>query len=421
MKIAFLVERITHYKLYAPIIEEALARRYDVECWHDYGQPRVGQKGYQFPSRDSAPEFRNGSVRVLAYEGQASLAGVLMDEHPDWLLCLTVPSVLRGSGGRKGATMIAGLQTAIDYFHNNRAEGLLGADLSFLFSDWWVDFAIPYMAAHGYLDGIDGFEQAFCRRARVVGFPELDQTEFLDRIGARRKWGLSESAPIVLLLPFPPVPCFWAQRIYLAETAVSRLGAIVRERRWRYLRHVLNGWHDPGVVRAIREFCDRNDAQLVVKGRAKTAIPGYMHELADKCIYDEQYYPATILEALSIASLCVSSFSSTVLEAAWLGVPHLNIHYPPESCDDYPEFRDVEMAQIYNAEEDGVFQFSGVSRCMAVSELIRRLPSAELGDFKMSEVAREKYLRKFLGFADGKSTARVMQILESEMQGEPQQ
>ena len=45
MRLAFLVQRANFYRLYAPIVDEALRQGWDVECWHDYSQARDGQKG----------------------------------------------------------------------------------------------------------------------------------------------------------------------------------------------------------------------------------------------------------------------------------------------------------------------------------------------------------------------------------------
>lgn len=45
MKAAFVINRSPAYRLYSPIIDAALARGWEVECWHDY-QAQTGAKGY---------------------------------------------------------------------------------------------------------------------------------------------------------------------------------------------------------------------------------------------------------------------------------------------------------------------------------------------------------------------------------------
>ena len=76
MKIAFLVQRANFYRLYAPIVDEALRQGWDVECWHDYSQARHGQKGYNFPGVESAPRFVSGTPRFRTYQALPELRGL---------------------------------------------------------------------------------------------------------------------------------------------------------------------------------------------------------------------------------------------------------------------------------------------------------------------------------------------------------
>jgi hypothetical protein len=53
MRLAFLIYRKNYYRLLAPAVDAALARGWDVECWHDWSHPRRGGKASEFP--DAAP------------------------------------------------------------------------------------------------------------------------------------------------------------------------------------------------------------------------------------------------------------------------------------------------------------------------------------------------------------------------------
>ena len=75
MRLAFLVQRANFYRLYAPIVDEAIRQRWDVECWHDYSQARHGQKGYNFPALESAPRFVHGTLGFRTYRGRPNRAG----------------------------------------------------------------------------------------------------------------------------------------------------------------------------------------------------------------------------------------------------------------------------------------------------------------------------------------------------------
>ena len=62
MKLGVVIERTNYYRLLAPVVDAALARGWEVVCFHDYAQPRTGTKGYEFPAVEVAPRFRNGAT-----------------------------------------------------------------------------------------------------------------------------------------------------------------------------------------------------------------------------------------------------------------------------------------------------------------------------------------------------------------------
>src|SRR5262249_26370204 len=108
-----------------------------------------------------------------------------------------------------------------------------------------------------------------------------------------------------------------------------------------YARDVAQGWDDRGVVRTLREFCDANGAALVVKARGKDPVPRYLVDVAaGRVIYDENDYPATILELMSVASLCVHFFSTVAYEAAYAGVPSVCVTADADDPDFRPALRE---------------------------------------------------------------------------------
>ena len=71
MRIGFVIERKNYYRLFGPIIERALARGWQVDCWHDLSQLRSGPKGLEFPDPGAVPSFRHGQPTVRPYRGEA--------------------------------------------------------------------------------------------------------------------------------------------------------------------------------------------------------------------------------------------------------------------------------------------------------------------------------------------------------------
>src|SRR5262249_34679142 len=147
---------------------------------------------------------------------------------------------------------------------------------------------------------------------------------------------------------------------------------------------------------ALRAFCDGNGALLVVKSRLKDPVSRHTAARADRVFYDESYYPATILELLSIASLCVHFFSSTAYESVFLGVPSLCIT-PRDEDIGLPA---VWMELLNNTREGGVFNFPGASYHLSLPELFEDLPRRSLKDFPVDPTARARFLETFVGFDD---------------------
>jgi hypothetical protein len=190
------------------------------------------------------------------------------------------------------------------------------------------------------------------------------------------------------------------------------LAHIIRHGRFEYLPSVWHDWNDRRVVTALRAFCDRNGALLLVKSRMKTPIPDYLARIADKCLYDERLFPASILEVLSIACLSVGHFTAAVLESVALGVPHLCI---PFRAEDYAVAGEADRRafdRTFVRKEGHLFQFRGASMILEVPELLSRLATATLDDFAIDPDARDRYVRQFLTHRDGHGGARVTAAIE---------
>lgn len=410
MKAAVLISRTPEYRHYAPIIEAALARGWEVECWHDDSQEPIGTKGYQVPSIDSVPAFRHGRPVVRGYRGHAELRA--------WLTEGRVDAVLSASPGAAGGPLRTPRplwickQFFIDSFYGSEPDSLLSCDVLALSSRWWLDWAAGLYEAEGLIADRAAYLQAAESRAAFVGLPDMDAAALVDREVVRRRWGIPAGQPVVVLFPFPQGvgrDTFWPKRIAGEPSRVKQLARIVAHRRFEYWPDVRHGWNDRSVVRALRRFCDRHGAYLLVKSRRKTPIPPYVEAVADRCVYDESFYPSTMLEALSIASLSVSYYSNSVFESAWMGVPHLCVTY---TAEDYNGARANYFSRYYTRDEGGPFQFRGVSTAWTIAETIARLPSTTLADFSMDAAARSRYVEKFLTHDAGDSGARIVDAVE---------
>ena len=421
MRIAFIVHRLPDYRLFGPAIERALEVGWDVECWHDYSQPRTGLKAYRFPATAGCPSFHAGMPRVRSYAGAGELSQWIERGETNVVVSAGTPaSDTAGPSLAQEVFWTCVQEGTLDTFLNHPIHTLDRCNLLALHSPWWMQWAAVHYATTG--QGADHAELDARLRARsaFVGTTDADVARLVDPAEVRRRWGIPSGQPVVVLLPFPSgvgKATFWPRNLFAEPSRLRRVLNVARRRQFKYWRAAWSGPTDRAVVAAVREFCDRNGAFLIVKSREKTPIPGYTAAAADKSIYDESYYPSTIIEALSIASLCINYYSSSVQEAAALGVPNLCVTFAAEDyVGDEPGILDY-FRRFFTPREGSMFQFAGVSVAVSIDAVIADLPSRRLDAFRVDPAARSEYVRTFLGWDDGRSGERLIDAIGSRVSG----
>jgi hypothetical protein len=399
MKLALLILRKNYYRLLGPVVEEALARGHLVQCCHDWGGPRRSGKASEFP--DVAPAFRAGTPEVTGYRDPAELAARWRRDPPDAVVSIDPPEPeLRNA--TKARWMW--LQYAADILFQQTPPGVVDADRVGLYSAWWserIEARFPGSAIGPELR----------EKAVIVGAPELDAVPAIDRDLVRRRLGLPAGRPIVLYLPFPlrsNVPTPWLRHVHAPATRVEQAARTFLMAPREYWPHAVNGWNDRRLVAAAREFCDRNGALLVMKAREKDPLPRYARRVADRTFYDLSHHPPTILELLSVASLCIHFYSTTVLEAAAAGVPSLCL--APRAEELGPAA--FGFGFVHNGEPGGLYNAPGVAYWRPLVSAFDGLARWRLADFPLDTGARSRYVERFLAFDDARSAARLLQALE---------
>lgn len=398
MKIAVLILRKNYYRLLGPVVEEALARGHVVECCHDWSGSRRSGKASEFP--DGAPAFRAGSPRVASHRSTADLAERWRREPPEAVVSIDPPAPeLRAATKARWLW----LQYAADILFQQTPAGVLDADAVGLYSPYWQHRIEERFAGAGLGGELD-------RKASIVGAPELDVVHRIDRDEVRRRLGLPEGRPIVLYLPFPlrsNVPTPWLRNVHAPRTRLGQGLRTLWAGRGQDWSAVARGWNDRHLVRATRAFCDRNGALLVMKARRKDPVPRYAARLADRVFYDLSHHPPTILELLSVASLCIHFYSTAVLEAAYCGVPSLCLA-PREEQLGPASFR---FGFIHNGDADGLYNAPGVAYWRPLGSAFDGLPAWRLDDFPLDAGARRRYVERLVGFDDGRSAGRLLDAL----------
>ncbi|MEE2610294.1 MAG: hypothetical protein VX992_06400 [Acidobacteriota bacterium] len=417
MKVLFVITHLSQYRLVAPVIDCALKSGWEVECWHDYSFPTTGPKSYLFPEVAATPKFQHGQPDIRSYHGPADLVQRL--EHSDDDAVVSVAPLLNATAGvvPKRYPVWTSMQSGPDIFVTSSLK-LKGCDLLALHSRWWLDWGVSHYEGVERVSDVSVLRENLESRSRYVGFPEAEAVRLVDRKALRRRWGVPSDQPVVVLLPFPQGTgrsTFWPRKIFGEPSRTRRVINVVKHGQFNHFRAAWGDANDINVVSAVRNFCDRNGAFLLVKSREKTPIPQYLRAVSDKCIYDESYYPPTIIEALSIANLCIGYYSLGVLEAAALGVPNLSIVYSAEEYlgDHATEWDSVYFNQLFNRRTGNLFQFDGVSSTASAAEAVALFQSRTLDDFKIDATAHDAYLSKFLGEDNDRAPIRTVNAVES--------
>jgi hypothetical protein len=397
MRLAFLIQRKNYYRLLGPAVEEGLRRGWRVECWHDWSQPRGGAKGSEFP--ESAPALAGGAPEVRRFLGFDDLAERFRADPPDVVVTLDPPNpVARAASAARWLQ----LQYSADILFEPAPQGVLDADAVGAYSAYWID-----RIEERYRDS--GAAREIRRRMRPVGMPELDAVRRIDPDEVRQRLRLPRDRPIVLYLPFPlrsNPPTFWLRGVFTPSTRLGQAARTLLARRMEYWPDVREGLNDRRLVEAVRRFCDRAGAALVMKSRLKDPIPRYALRRADRAFYDLSHYPPTILELLSVASLCIHAYSTTVLEAGYCGVPSLCLA-PTDAAMGQPAFA---SEFVHNLKPGWIYNWPGVAYGVPLREAYDGFGRWGLADFPLDSGARSDYVDRFLGFDDGRSSERLLDL-----------
>ena len=415
MKLGFLVLKKSFLKHYAPLIEESLARGIPVTLLVDQTGDECGFGGYEFPHVDELPRFRNGAPDVRPYATREELGRIVGSRRLDAVFAVLRRRAVDHLRAELPDLFLAQLQTVPDPIIISHVDTF---DAVYGFTPSWVQWSADYMVHYGRLH--DTERDVYAKRLEAiyvpVGFAEMEQLRYIDPASVRAGLGVPGSARTVLYLPFPFKSTrhhggFWPRHIYGASRPWQYASALAA-RRTEFLPYARHGWNDRALVRALRQFCDRTGALLLVKGREKNPVPRYLAAVADRVFYDDAYYPATILELAAITDLCVHFYSTGLSEVVFAGAPNLCVSPTPA---EWPIYGRRRIVKEFSTTPPAFYHYPGVTYSWTVPETITRLPSARFEDFPLEAAARRKYLERFLGYESLDVSARILRDLDGRL------
>lgn len=402
MKVVFVVHRANYLKHYGPIIDAALERGWDVECWLQ--DAPMGEKEYlRITPAMIARRWVKGVVARLFV--QASDVAQLNTTHrPDAIISLHSRSAYMSQAGTE---RFITLQHSVDLFVLNTVEQLASSDYVCLYTPFWLEYAVEYYAV---ASGATREQVIAPLEGKLVytGFAQMDAFGLIDPAEVRARWGIPKDKRIMLVLPLDLTgwPGMWPH--FFQKSGLRQWYALWKARKEpgfvaTYWRWALKGWNDARLARAMKQFAERNNAVILLKGRKKDPIRAAWDKYAFSTYYDDEHYPATVFEAIAIADLCVLFYSTAVQEAVYANVPALCIDRPNKDIVKHHLWRRADVGSAYH--------FPGVVSWIDIPEAIKRLPRAVLSEFEIDPQARNEYLAKFNGPADHRASNRILALV----------
>ena len=403
MKIAFLIEKNTFYRMFAPLIEDAMLRGHEVYCLHDTAAIRGGTKGYLYPVLSDVPVFRNGKPIILFYSDGMSFATTVREFGINAVVSLNFyqwhikfQELVKPFGVKW-----VSIQYAFDMLPASHLIDL--PDRYFFFSPVWYELARTFN--HPKKTQLVGDGVRFC------GFPELDQKDVIDPAQVRLELGIPENKPVVLYLSFQYLmqenqP--YSRYIFTENNPLMKLIACLRYP--KYFNHVLRGYNNANVFKAIKKFCERNNAYLLINGRQKSPIPPYIK--GDRTVSDVSFYPADILKYLSVSDVCFNFWSTVVTECVPFWVSNVCIAPEDIFVKNHPTSPNQVIFEHVLETCPDLFDCVGVTRRMSIPKIISELPTMSLNDFKINTIHRDAWIKKFLFSTDSRCSERIISEIE---------
>jgi hypothetical protein len=417
IKIAYVFQRINMLRHGAPLIKGALKRGWTVECWLDHSEASLKAKQGP-PHWNDFPDWIQKNCTPISYDGEEDLELKIGEKEVDVVFNILPP---RGKINHpwkgdpsKRPLMVLQDGAASDWtFHIRSRENFNAVDLFSLSTSFWIDETVKQITRyHKNLLKEEDIKDFVENRVSAHGWLPVDGVDELDTLEIKRRYGINPQKKVVTLLN-------WSLgfnelggrfKAYVEPKRIDRLKSMFKSK--TSLRDICEGFFDQGLfamIKSIKHFCDRNDAALIIKfrerDRSKEIV--YQKEAADVVLFEECFYPLTILEAAKISDLSIGFVSWGVRECVAAGSPHLAINVMgfAERVEPMPFCRE-------NIKDGGMFNFPKVVWYCNEKKAIEKLNSARIEEFKSDSEKREQYFRKFIGMPSEDQTANLLNEVE---------
>jgi len=172
-----------------------------------------------------------------------------------------------------------------------------------------------------------------------------------------------------------------------------------------FLRNELN------IIKSIRNFCDKNNYEFIVKPRLKFPYISQLEKYADRIIYDDEsiQYPTLLQKEMASTNIIIGSLSSTVYESAMFKIPYINLEIPKIA------FKTQDDKFFYNYKKSSYYNYDGVVFNFKLNKFISTFENKKEKFFNLNIKNNLDYLKKYCGLnKNNKSSGeRIFKILNN--------
>ncbi|MEM9773552.1 MAG: hypothetical protein AAF902_03150 [Chloroflexota bacterium] len=395
-KLVFIIERSPYLKHFGSIIDEALKQNFPVECWALDGRSNGGSKAYTYLTPEKVPHFDHGQPKIVWFNSSEQMGGEA--SRTDILAAFATRKKYKTLGTTATNFRYITIQVGIDTFVGATLDELLASDLICVLSPFWLDWAADYYTRSGESRAREKLQEKMI----FTGFPFIDGASQVKKLELRKKFGIPKNKNVVLLLPITlknkrgAWSKFFSATSPVLRSAILVHGGLTESQNYRqYIPWITRGWHDDRLNHSIRAFCDANNGWLVAKGRLKDPVRPSLQKISDQFIYDDEDYPATILQLMSIASVCIHFYSTAALELAYLGVPGICIDRPS------PVFPNQEWPPLFHQlwrlnQPNTAYNWPGVNSWLSLPDAFTQLASLKLAQIPIDHLEQTKYIQTYI-------------------------
>ena len=414
--IAFIISHSSQQKLYRPIVEGDHGRSFTI--FHKTTKEDIELK----------KSLESNGHKYRKYTNDKNLIHILEIERVNILITENIGNVLlKDIMPKLQVFYLQHSHDIVSYIPQKLSiETLSKVDKFLLFSDYWKGCFIDSLEEK-FQDNLNEV-QHIREKTIAVGFPEIEQIKNFSKQDILKKFNIESSKEKIIF--FDPIGTvnhvgnvFYGYFFKLHGSFLNKLKIFGKQFFYDILHHPLKipkilflilklcldkkfTYNYQSLLLDLRDYCDKNNAMLVVKSREKNNDPDYIKILPDIYTHDLGFYPFTLLELLFISDLYIGFNSTTTIEAVASKTNAIQINVCPKKYQyhDYGggiySYLDLQLSTKFSW-----INYPGIVNIMDDNTSIKY--SIVEKDFKIVENLQEAYIKKFLIDLD-KSSSRLM-------------